>query len=210
MKFFARHPKDSSKLPSNERGIDRSSAGSATLTDDMSDEDLALAAASGGREAFAMLIERHYERIHRLAWRLTGSRPDAEDVAQEVCVKLATAIRSFRGEAAFSTWIWRIAHNAATDFLRQRQRMMPTEASELMTLVDASGQTLEPVESGEDGLWAAVRRLSGQQREAVTLVYGEDMSHAEAAVVMGCSEKTVSWHLHEARKRLKSILETAG
>ena len=210
MRFFARHPKDSSKRTSNACGVDRSFGGSAALSDDMSDQDLALVAANGGRDAFAKLIERHYDRIHRLAWRLTGSRSDAEDVAQEVCVKLATAIRSFRGEAAFSTWIWRIAHNSATDFLRQRQRMMPTEASELMALVDASGQTPEPVDAGDDGLWAAVRRLSGQQREAVTLVYGEDKSHAEAAVVMGCSEKTVSWHLHEARKRLKSILETAG
>ncbi len=180
------------------------------MTGDTSDEDLALAAAKGGRDAFAILIDRHYEHIHRLGWRLTGSRSDAEDVAQEVCVKLASAIRSFRGEAAFSTWVWRIAHNAATDFLRQRQRMKPTEESELMALVDGSSPSPEPPEDSADGLWAAVRRLSGQQREAVTLVYGEDMSHAEAAVVMGCSEKTVSWHLHEARKRLKSILETAG
>ncbi len=210
MKISARHPKDSSTPPSNESGVDRSLGGSAILTDDTSDEDLALAAASGGRDAFAMLIKRHYERIHRLAWRLTGSRSDAEDVAQEVCVKLATAIRSFRGEAAFSTWIWRIAHNAATDFLRQRQRMKPTEASVLMALVDEGRQMPDPQVAGEDDLWSAVRRLSGQQREAVTLVYGEDMNHAEAAAVMGCSEKTVSWHLHEARKRLKSILETAG
>jgi len=210
MKIFARHPKETPDPPSNEGGYHRDLRGSATLTDDTSDEDLALAAANGGRNAFAKLIDRHYERIHRLAWRLTGSRSDAEDVAQEVCVKLATAIKSFRGEATFSTWIWRIAHNAATDFLRQRQRMTPTEASELMALVDASDAAPEPGEAGDDGLWAAVRRLSGQQREAVTLVYGEDMSHAEAAAVMGCSVKTVSWHLHEARKRLKSILETAG
>lgn len=210
MKSFARHPKDSAEPPSNECGCDRSSRADATVTDDTSDETLALAAASGGRDAFAMLIERHYERIHRLAWRLTGSRSDAEDVAQDVCVKLATAIRSFRGESAFGTWVWRIAHNATTDFLRQRQRMKPTEASELMALVDENGPPPAPPGDSEDSLWAAVRRLSGQQREAVTLVYGEDMSHAEAAVVMGCSEKTVSWHLHEARKRLKSILETAG
>ncbi len=140
MKFFARHPKDSAEPPSNECGCDRSSRANATVTDDTSDETLALAAANGGRDAFAMLIERHYERIHRLAWRLTGSRSDAEDVAQDVCIKLATAIRSFRGESAFGTWVWRIAHNATTDFLRQRQRMKPTEASELMALVDEHGQ----------------------------------------------------------------------
>jgi RNA polymerase sigma-70 factor (ECF subfamily) len=56
-------------------------------------------------------------------------------------------------------------------------------------------------------LWQAVHRLPQQQRDAVLLVYGEDMSHAEAARVMGCQEKTVSWHLHEAKKRLKSALQ---
>jgi RNA polymerase sigma-70 factor (ECF subfamily) len=59
-------------------------------------------------------------------------------------------------------------------------------------------------------LWAAVRRLPEQQRDAVLLVYGQDLSHAEAAQVMGCTEKTVSWHLHEARKRLKSTLDEVG
>ncbi len=59
-------------------------------------------------------------------------------------------------------------------------------------------------------LWVAVRALPDQQRDAVLLVYAEDMSHAEAASIMGCSEKTVSWHLHAARKRLKSVLETAS
>ncbi len=79
-----------------------------------------------------------------------------------------------------------------------------------MALVDSRGEPPGPEEGREDDLWTAVRRLSGQQREAIMLVYGEDMSHAEAAVAMGCSEKTVSWHLHEARKRLKLLLEAAG
>ncbi len=55
-----------------------------------------------------------------------------------------------------------------------------------------------------------MRRLPEQQRDAVLLVYGEDMSHAEAAAIMGCTEKTVSWHLHEARKRLKVRLGAVG
>lgn len=193
------------------------------MKDDISDRDLALAAANGARSALAALLDRHYDRIHRLAWRLTGSRPDAEDVAQEVCVKLAAAIRSFRGDAEFSTWLWRIAHNAATDVLRQRQRITVLEPSEMMSLVDGNSGEVAAVQwtaeapsavakwatearDDHDALWAAVRRLSGQQQEAVLLVYGEEKSHAEAAAVMGCSEKTVSWHLHEARKRLKKML----
>ena len=59
-------------------------------------------------------------------------------------------------------------------------------------------------------LWDEVRRLPDQQRDAVLLVYGEDLSHAEAAEIMKCTEKTVSWHLHEARRRLKIKLTAAG
>ncbi|MFM9942509.1 MAG: RNA polymerase sigma factor [Hyphomicrobiaceae bacterium] len=180
-----------------------------------SDRELALAAANGERDALAVLLDRHYERIHRLAWRLTGSQTDAEDVAQDVCVKLATAVRSYRGDAEFGTWIWRIAHNAATDVLRQRQRIKVLEPSEMMSLVDdadagAPARWATEARDDSEGLWAAVRMLSGQQREAVLLVYGEEQSHAQAAATMGCSEKTVSWHLHEARKRLKVLLEASS
>ena len=178
---------------------------------DGSDQELAGQAAEGDAAAFACLIERHYDRIHRLAWRLTGSTADAEDVAQDVCVKLASAIKSFRGEAEFSTWIWRITYNAATDVLRARQRVRPVEPSEMMLLVDARVPHARASEARQnDELWQTVNRLPGQQRDAVLLVYGEEMTHAEAATVMGCSEKTVSWHLHAARKRLKTMLEAVG
>ncbi len=179
--------------------------------DQGSDHSLAHKAAAGDPEAFAALLERHYDRIHRLAWRLTGTAADGEDVAQDVCLKLATAIRGFRGEAEIGTWIWRITYNAATDLLRTRQRVRPVEPSEMMNLVDAAAGVAwnrEPQRKGE--LWAAVHELPGQQRDAVMLVYGEEMSHAQAAAVMGCSEKTVSWHLHAARKKLKTKLEAVS
>jgi RNA polymerase sigma-70 factor (ECF subfamily) len=180
--------------------------------DNATDRELMLKAAAGERQAFALLLERHYDRIHRLAWRLVGNAGDAEDVAQDVCVKLATAIRSFRGDAEPGTWIWRITYNAAMDLVRSRQRVRPLGPSEMMGLVEASDdQAMSATGSGESGeLWSAVRRLPGQQRDAVTLVYGEDLSHAEAAAVMGCTEKTVSWHLHEARKRLRALLAPAA
>lgn len=193
-----------------------------------SDRELARRAAAGEAEAFARLLDRHYDRIHRLAWRLTGSRTDAEDVAQEVCVKLATAVRTYRGDADVGTWIWRITYNAATDVFRARQRISTLEPSEMVTLVDGLARTSGPhavmggqYSSTSDGqgatsgdaigeVWEAVNRLPGQQRDAVLLVYGEEMSHAQAAEVMGCSEKTVSWHLHTARRRLKTMLEPAA
>lgn len=177
---------------------------------EVSDRELAVRAAAGDAAAFGTLLERHYDRIYRLAWRLVGSRDDAEDVAQDVCVKLATAIRGWRGEAELSSWIWRIAWNAATDMLRARQRTRATDPSEMASLAEAPiPVTPEDRVEGQE-LWQAVRALPPQQRDAVLLVYGEDMSHGEAAAVLGCSEKTVSWHLHAARKRLKTMLEAVA
>lgn len=172
--------------------------------------ELALKAAAGDRAAFAALVESHYDLIHRLAWRWSGSRDKAEDIAQDVCVKLASAIRSFRGDSAFSTWLYRVAFTTATDLLRQSQRLIPLAPSNVVMLVDgAAAETPESAVLGQE-LWDAVRALPDQQRDAVLLVYGEDLSHGEAATIMGCSEKTVSWHLHEAKKRLKVTLEATG
>jgi RNA polymerase sigma-70 factor, ECF subfamily len=177
---------------------------------DGTDNQLAVEAAAGNRASFAVLVERHYDRIFRLAWRWTGTRNAAEDITQDVCVKLATAIRSFRGDSAFSTWVYRIAYTATVDYVRAAQRIVPLEPSNVVMLLDAATQdTPETALMGQD-LWQAVRALPDQQRDAVLLVYGEDLSHQEASVVMGCSEKTVSWHLHEARKRLRLKLEAVG
>jgi RNA polymerase sigma-70 factor, ECF subfamily len=94
--------------------------------------------------------------------------------------------------------------------MRDHQERRSVEPSAIAALAEAKEESRAP--SPEDSvmnaeLWQAVRRLPPQQRDAVLLIYGEDMSHAEAASVMGCQEKTVSWHLHEAKKRLKTNLQ---
>lgn len=178
--------------------------------DNERDETLALRAAAGCRQSFALLLERHYDRVYRFAWRRTGSRTAGEDIAQDVSLKLARAIRGYRGDAAFTTWLHRIAYTATIDFLRSNQRTVTADPSEIVRLIDAAGGERHEAEASNVDLWAAVRSLPDQQRDAVLLVYGEDLSHAETAAVLGCSEKTVSWHLHEARKRLRILLEAVG
>ena len=181
-----------------------------TASQPESDEALAAKAAGGCRASFAALVEKHYDRIHRLAWRWSGSSTAAQDIAQDVCVKLGGAIRSYRGEAAFTTWLHRIAYTTTLDHLRSTQRMIAVEPSEIVRLIDDThGSTAEDDVIGQE-LWDAVRNLPPQQRDAVLLVYAEDMSHAEAASLMECSEKTVSWHIHEAKKKLKILLKAAG
>lgn len=182
-----------------------------TRVNSESDETLSKRASGGCRASFSALVARHYDRIYRMAWRWCGSQDKAEDIAQDVCIKLAGAIRSYRGEAAFTTWLHRIAYTTAMDHLRLHQRTVPVEPSEIIKLVDTHAAT-PPDDGGEDAseLWDAVRSLPPQQRDSVLMVYGEDLSHAEAARILGCSEKTVSWHIHEAKKRLKLLLEAVG
>jgi RNA polymerase sigma-70 factor, ECF subfamily len=180
----------------------------------MSSRELARKAAEGCRESFAALVEAYYDRIYRLAWRFCGSQTLAEDVAQDVCVKLATAITGYRGDAAFSTWVWRITYNVAVDRMRAGHNMLCAEPLEIASLIDGGSGEARAATPEENAisaeLWRTVHTLPQQQRDAVLLVYGEDMSHAEAAEVMGCQEKTVSWHLHEAKKRLKETFKAAG
>lgn len=175
--------------------------------------DLALVgrARDGDRDAFGRLVERHYDFIHRVAWRWAGNRSDAEDIAQDVCVRLGRAIRSYRGGSAFTTWLYALTLNAARDLRRKSMReTVKTEAFGVHALVSGA-DAVEPVaDDPAERMWAAVRTLPEKQREAVLLVYGEGMSHGEAADVMGSAEATVSWHVHEAKKRLKLLLRSAG
>ena len=168
-------------------------------------ERLIDAARGGDAVAFEALLEAHYDRIYAAAFRAVGTREDAEDVAQDVCVKLGAALHSFRAESSFTTWLYRVTLNAASDFRRALRRTdhVPLEAE--------ADRLREPAESAEarlirEELWDAVRALPPQQRDAVLLVYGEDLSHREAGAALGCTEATLSWHLHAARKKLKVLL----
>lgn len=174
------------------------------------DSALAQRAREGERAAFAMLVERHYDFIHRVAWKWSRDRATAEDIAQNVCMRLGSAIRSWRGEGAFTTWLYRLTINAAHDHARAVAReRRKAEAWGAHAL--ALGEAAE--DDGEDAgarLWEAVRTLPDKQRDAVLLVYGEELNHAEAAAVMDCAESTVSYHVHAAKKRLKRLLGPQG
>ncbi len=148
------------------------------------DKELAARATAGDREAMAGLLEAYYERIYRMAWRWCGSAGVAEDIAQDVCVKLATSIRSYRGDSTFPTWVWRITYNATIDHLRIEQRLCATEPTKMMALVDRPANDTPETWLFEDDLWREVHGLPPQQRDDVLLVYSQDMSHAHAASIM--------------------------
>ena len=166
-----------------------------------SDGVLVAAAVGGDRDAFATLLRRHYDRIHGLAWQMTGSRADADDIAQDVCCTLVEKIGSFRGEAKFTTWLCGIVVNACRDQKRRRRSFLGfTERLGVLTglVRRPDGRDLH------DTMWvkSAVARLKPAYRDAVVLVAGQQLSHAEAAEILGVAESTISWRLHEVRRLL--------
>ncbi|MEQ1899636.1 MAG: RNA polymerase sigma factor [Devosia sp.] len=169
------------------------------------DDDLVARAKAGNREAFGLLVEKHYDFIFRTACKWTGKKSDAEDIAQEVCIKLATAIQQFDGRSAFTSWLYRVTLNMVRDMQRSTSRKSKTiDAFTLVHPEDDPGGQEEATTAHE--IWERVGALPDKQREAIMLVYAEEMNHAEAAEIMGCKEATVSWHIHEAKKTLRGLL----
>ena len=170
------------------------------------DHELVGRAVSGDAAAFARLIERHYDMIFRVAFKWCGDREDAEDIAQDVCVKLGTVISGFKGDAAFSSWLYRITLNAVRDFQRASKRRHDNMAA--LAVVAQTDYRPDPaMEMTQTQMWQKVRQLPPKQRDAMLLIYAEDLSHAQAAGIMECAESTISWHVHEAKKRLKQEMQ---
>lgn len=163
-------------------------------------------ARQGDSQAFSALVEANYDFVHAVAWRWSGNVSDAEDIAQDVCVKLAQAIAGFRGASRFRTWLYTLTLNTVRDYQRKRAREWRNAGHFIADPAFAAVAAANDNSDQAEELWAAVRALPDKQCDAVLLVYAEGLTHAAAADVMGCSETTISWHVHEARKRLKILL----
>jgi RNA polymerase sigma-70 factor (ECF subfamily) len=170
------------------------------------DSELVRQALHGDREAFARLVERHYALIYRVAYRYVGSPADAEDVAQDICIALATKLDRFRGRSRFSTWLVSIVINRCRDFLRRRR-----SSEKLMerygVLRKLEEDEHDDAEERSSWLHETLQRLEPSLRETALLVVGEDFSHAEAAEILGCAETTVSWRMHVVKKRLRALTD---
>lgn len=169
----------------------------------VSDEALAQAAANGDRQAFASLLARHYDRLFGLAFRLTGSRAEAQDLTQDICAALPAKLATYRGQSKVSTWLYRVAVNAAHD----RRRRMATYMKASDGWGDWELARQDEISTGRqqlDWLTAAMARLSHDLRDTLALVL-DDLTHAEVASILGVSEGTISWRISEAKKRLRAI-----
>lgn len=168
------------------------------------DETLASAAANGDRDAFAALLARHYDRIFSLAYRLLGSRAEALDLTQDICAALPAKLRSWRGEARFSTWLYRVTLNATHD-LRRRRATYSRATAGWGDWEIARQDAIETDRAALDWLTQTMARLSADLRDTAALILGCDMTQAEAGLILGVSEGTVAWRMSEIKRRLRAI-----
>lgn len=173
---------------------------------DTPDETLATAAAAGDRTAFGVLIQRHYDRVQGLAWRLTGSAAEAQDLAQDIFAALPAKLRHWRAEARFSTWLYRVVVNAAHD-QRRRQATRSRAAEGWGDWETARQDEIVAERDRFEWLAHAMTRLSPELRDTVALVLGEEMTQAQAGEVLGLSEGTIAWRMAEVKKRLRMMAQ---
>jgi len=179
------------------------------MRQDCPDEDLAQAAASGDGVAFDALLARHYDRLFGLAFRLTGQRAEAEELTQDICLALPKKLLSFKGQSKFTTWLYRVAVNAAHD--RRRRAATRARAAEgwgpwELARQDEARETAQAL----DWLTQAMTRLKPDLRDTAVLVLGEDLSQAEVGSVLGISEGTVAWRMSEVKKALRRMAQEEG
>jgi len=177
----------------------------------ISDEALiARVVVSDDRHAFGELVRRHQAAVRATLRKLAGGNTAlADDLAQETFLLAYRKLKQFRQEARFSTWLYRIAYNV---FLADARRM-----KELPMPEDADADELAPAENGAStsvsrqatlsvDLERAMRVLSDAERAAIVQCYHNDLSHEEAAVVLGCPVGTVKTHILRAKQKLKAHL----
>ncbi len=170
----------------------------------MTAETVIAAAVGGDKMAFAELLDGQYNRIYRFAYRWCGNVPDAEDVTQLACIKLAKSIGQFQGRSTFNTWLFRLVVNCAKDWQKSQSRhLSDAELTDDIAVLHSSNeatvhliQVLKQVDAMGEGF-----------KESALLVLAEGFSHKEAADLLGVQESTISWRIHEMRQRL-AVLES--
>ena len=181
--------------------------------DERPDEVLVEDIQQGRTESFSELARRHQQRIFRLVYGMTRNLTDADDLSQEVFLTAFRSISGFNGRSSFYTWLYRIAVNRTLNFLRERgPEKNRAEFDENMAHgTDASAEASPEARSIDTELRGrlaeAVDALPPLFKASFLLVVDQGLSHAEAARALGCSENTVSWRMHKARKLLQARLK---
>jgi RNA polymerase sigma-70 factor (ECF subfamily) len=181
------------------------------VTPEPDDRALVAAAQGGDRRALDTLLRRHYDLVHAICRRIVGGSRDADDATQEAMISIVRGLPRFDGRAAVTTWIYRIATNAALDELRRRKRrpglhvLREDDRSE-PEVVDPLGQRRVEGIVDRMSVDAALEQLADEFRVAVVLRDVADLDYAEIAEVLGVPVGTVKSRIARGRSQLVEIL----
>lgn len=178
----------------------------------LSDTELISKILQGDQALFAQLVERYQSYVFTLVLRFTDSREDAEEISQDIFVKAYRSLADFRGESKFSTWLYTIVRTSCITFLRKKKLVITSidnERTFLQLENQESGFKADTVEqkSRHAMVSQAIRLLSPDDAQLITLFYKGEQSLEEIGRIMGLESNTVKIKLHRARHRLKEKME---
>ncbi len=165
----------------------------------------------GDTKAFAALVDRYKDLVFTLANRMVSTREEAEEVAQDTFLKAFRSLSKFKGDAKFSSWIYRICYNTCLDHLKKNKRKPNTVAIDDITEAEVKTleSALEQLEQKEyqESIKKCLRQLPDDEGYIVTLFYFEDLSVDEIATITELSKSNVKVKLFRSRKKLFGILK---
>lgn len=176
----------------------------------MEDVDLVKLCQDGDMVAFEQLFQRHQDRIYSVAIRMMNNPEDALDITQEIFLRAYQKIGKFKFTSAFSTWLYKLATNLCIDELRKRKRSTDTvPLEEAVSKADINTPEDNAIlKDRESQIWKAINSLKDKERAIIVLRDIEGLSYKEISEVFGCSLGRVKSRIHEARQKLKNLLET--
>jgi RNA polymerase sigma-70 factor (ECF subfamily) len=181
----------------------------AVMAEKLIDGAVIEACRQGDRDAFQLLFETYKDRVFSIAvYSAGGDHAVADDVTQQIFLKLFTAIRQFRGDSEFTTWLYRLVVNACVDERRRRKRWLPWGdgvATTQSTDGRAQEKQFDRLEISET-VREAIAELKPKFRLPILLKYIEGLSYDEIATVMGCSKGTVASRLNRGHSQLAKRL----
>ena len=173
------------------------------------DRTLVDACLRGRREAFDAIVERHQRQVYQLCYRFAGNHEDASDLAQDVFIRAYRGLHSFKGQAAFSTWLYRIAVNVCLNRVGSRgQKWTTLDAADQADLREERADARILRGERAAAVRAAIARLPKKQRAALILRVYHDLPHDQIAAIVGTSVGAVKANFFHALANLKKLLGT--
>ena len=179
------------------------------------EKELIIRTQRGESEAFNPLVNKYRQKIYNLIYQRVRNRETAEDICQEVFLKAWKALPNFKGQSAFYSWLYKIASNCSTDFLRKQNKQsvisweeLPSNAEMVLEVTQTRPSISQIVEKKEFEciVAEAVRQLPTGQRRVFHLRYAEELPIKDIASRLNRSEGTIKTHLHHAHRKLRDML----